>query len=354
MLLIFIAGSSIADPTGHMPLDASLNKKKVEEKIEARRVVVFYSHGIDRFFDMNHDDQWVDAIQSEDVNFQVKKYFLKNNQDISQEAIKKRAKKMWEQGLKFKPELIVCYNNEVWSVLKEEIKAAAKSGILIGLFDIYLHHELAEEFIADDIPKMMIGYYKIRLELFYEHLAKNGVSLDNYYIIRDRSTESYWADLELRNEITKHNPKAEIITKTAQTIQDLRTIVFESQIKERGYLIALSHGLYNVETKEYDSESQVMQEIVKSNRRHIEISLMSNRMKDGATFSSFHLHNTCRQNVRKYQNVLKSFLQEYNGENRVLIELTPRLTMNGKRVNDLGVENLTKDLSLIHCLGDSY
>ncbi|MCK5343364.1 MAG: hypothetical protein KAR20_08160, partial [Candidatus Heimdallarchaeota archaeon] len=158
----------------------------------------------------------------------------------------------------------------------------------------------------------------------------------------------------LRDEIHKYNPRAEIIFKTANTIQDLRMQVFQTQVKPKGFIIPLTHGLFDVEKKAYASISAVMDEIVKSNRKHIEVSLMSNRMNDGAAFSSFHIHTTCRQNVRQYTNVLKSFLQGYTGENHVLVELTPRLTMNGQRVNELGAENLTKDLSLIHCFKDKY
>ena len=350
-MVLILVGSTIAENSSPLFPHTDLIE---EQELGERRVVVLYAHDIEHFQDMNHDEQWVDAIQSDSVRFKVKKYFLKQDHDTSQETIKKRAKRMWQEALKFKPQIIVAYNNEVWSVLKDELKAAAKAGTLVGLFDIYLHTGMAVELVENGYPNVFVAYYRIQMQSFFDYLAKNGVSLNRYYIVRDRSTESYWAEIELRDEIHKQNPRAKITTKTVNTVQDLRMVVFQTQIKPRGFLLPLTHSLFNVETKQYDSISVVMGEIVKSNRKHIEVSLMSNRMVEGSAFSSFHTHSTCRQNTRRYMNVLKSFLQNYNGDHHVLMELTPRLTMNGKRVNDLGAENMTKDLSLIHCLEDGY
>jgi len=200
---------------------------------------------------------------------------------------------------------------------------------------------------------MYVTFRKISLKLFYEHLALNGVNVNHYYIFMDRSQEAYHTNISLRKEIAERDPKAKITTKAVLTVQDLVAGIFEIQLKPQGVILPLSHSLFDVESGRYASPSQLMREIVSANKKHIEVSLPNNRTAEGAAFSIAHLHKPCRNNFKHKKIWLKDFLQS-DGQNNILVDIPPVMNMNGKRINDLGLQNLAKDLSLIHCLGDTY
>lgn len=311
--------------------------------VPTKKIAVIYSYSLESFEFSHLDNVFLEIREdSPDTKYVSKRYFLDVKTNESNTLIKERSLKLWKKAVDFNADYYVIIGNEAYDALRSEILAS--KNLRIGIFDVYMTESQIRELVQSK-PTFYVSYYNITTSYFSNYSSANGISINHYYVIRDSSQKWLQATEEIKQELVPTH-QAEVHEYVIYTIQDLRAILVNLQLKEKGIIVPLLTNLYDADEKSYVGLEAIVKTILEYNIHQIELFVTAEVSSRGISFSNFHEHKACTDDPRGTRNYIDEFL---NGEVGTSEE-TPFIYANSKRISQLGVSKFLQNLSQIRCL----